>query len=203
MLRSSEHRTRLRLVCRHSSRLLLRISTGKGTCFAPRRGTRGGSPPWKGGAGCFGSMLTADPARQSRPADTARVRLPADCDLVRAHRRALYPASRIWPGREARTLVARTGSNEVLRTGGDDRRTRRECRAELEKRTLCVGNGQRGTPDAAFRRGHAATHTTRPVGLRPSYERTRGELRQLATGERRQGVRRTTLQPSDNYHMAC
>ena len=203
MLRSSEHRTRVLLVYRHSSRLHLRISTGNWAYFTPRRGTRLGSSPWPGGAGWFGSKLTVDPARQPRPAETARARLPADGDLVRAHRRAQYPASRIWPGREARTLVARTGSNEVLRTGDGDTRTRRERRAELEKRTLCGGNGRRRTPDAAFRPGHAATHTTRAGGLPPPDERTRGELRQRAPGERHQGGRRITLQPYDNYHMAC
>jgi len=203
MLRSSEHRARLLLVCRHSSRLLLRISTGNWAYFTPRRGTRLGSSPWPGGAGWFGSKLTADPARQPRPAETARARLPADGDLVRAHRPARYPASRIWPGREARTMVARTGSNEVLRTGDGDARNRRERPAELEKRTLCGGNGRRRTPDAAFRPGHAATHTTRAGGLPPPDERTRGELRQPAPGERHQGGRRITLQPYDNYHTAC
>ncbi len=170
-------------------------------CSPPR------NAPWftslGGGAGWFCSKLTGDAARQPRPAETAPVRLPADCDLVRVRRRARYPASRIWPGREARTMVARTGSNEVLRTGGDDTRTRLERQAELEKRTLCGGNGRRRTPDAAFLPGHAATHMTRAGALPPSYDRARGELRQLAQGEQRQGGRRITLQPYDNDHMAC
>jgi hypothetical protein len=100
-------------------------------------------------------------------------------------------------------MVARTGSNRVLRTGDGDTRIRRERLAELEKRRLCGGNVRRRTPDAAFRPGHAATHTTRALGFRPSYERTCGELRQPAPGERRQSGRRITLQPYDNYQMAC
>ena len=48
ILRSSEHRTRLLLVRRHSSPLLLRISTGHWAFFVLRRRTPLGSPRWQG-----------------------------------------------------------------------------------------------------------------------------------------------------------
>jgi len=150
------------------------------------------------------SKTTGDRARPIRPAQTLRVRRPADSDLARAHRRAQNLAGRIWLGQAANTMAAETGNIRVQGPGGGDTRTRRVRPAELGIHTPCGNIGVSRNPGAAFLPGHAMTHMTRrAAGLRSPDDRTCGELGQLARAKGHRGRRGTILRPYDDSYLAC